>query len=160
VSRVSVHAPSATTIITALLFTKIACVRHVPLPCRVCTPLFVATPRHYFTYALSIYIIFYYIYIIILYRIGSCVSRLRTFQLTGTLPYTGFTFDSPKHQSYTIYDRQSFRYIYISFDYSILPTFFRNFFATQVRRPNQSSSFGTIRYMQPALSPSFFSSSS
>jgi hypothetical protein len=37
--------------------------------------------------------------IYIRYRIVSRVSRLRTFQLAGTLPYTGFTFDSPKHQS-------------------------------------------------------------
>jgi hypothetical protein len=51
------------------------------------------------------------IYIIIIYIrastntvprvcIDSRVSQLRTFQLIGTLPYTGFTFDSPKRQSY------------------------------------------------------------
>jgi hypothetical protein len=50
-----------------------------------------AIPRHYFTYALSIYIIFSYIY-----KIAHRVSRLRNFLLTGTLPYTGFTFDSPE----------------------------------------------------------------
>jgi hypothetical protein len=30
------------------------------------------------------------------------VSRLRNFLLTGILPYTGFTFAAPKHQSYII----------------------------------------------------------
>jgi hypothetical protein len=33
-------------------------------------------------------------------RVDSRVSRLRNFLLTGTLPYTGFTFDSPERQSY------------------------------------------------------------
>jgi hypothetical protein len=114
---------------TALLFTKIACVGHAPIPCRVGTS---HTPSQY------IYPSFQYIYI-----------KARTHAL--------LLYNSPFQQ-----DRQSFHYIYISFDSSILPTFFRNFFTTQVRRPNQSSFFSTIRYMQPvsALSPSFFSSSS
>jgi hypothetical protein len=33
-------------------------------------------------------------------RFDSRVSRLRNFLHTGILPYTGFTFDSPEHQSY------------------------------------------------------------
>jgi hypothetical protein len=44
-----------------------------------------------------------------LYKIDSRVSRLRNFQLTGILPYTGFTFDTPNRQSliysYIIYLR-------------------------------------------------------
>jgi hypothetical protein len=83
-SRVSVHAPRATTIITAL------------------------------------------------YKIDSRVSRLHNFLLTGTLLYTGFPFDLPERPSYIIL-------YYTSFDSSILPTFFRNLYTTQVRRPNQSS---------------------
>jgi hypothetical protein len=72
-----------------------------------------------------------------IYRIDRCVSRLRNFLLTGNLPYTGFTFDSPDRPSFIIYiilaslkvllwsppllynspylqDRQSFQYIYPS----------------------------------------------
>jgi hypothetical protein len=36
----------------------------------------------------------------ILLYIDRRISRLRTFLLTGTLPYTGFTFEVPEHQSY------------------------------------------------------------
>jgi hypothetical protein len=39
----------------------------------------------------------------IIYKIDRRVSRLRKFLLTGILPYTGFTFDLPKHQSYIYY---------------------------------------------------------
>jgi hypothetical protein len=101
VPRVSVHAPHATTITTALLFTKIACVRHAPIPCRVCNrdpaPLLYIRPLN----------IIYHILIYIQDR--RRVSRLRNFLLTGTLPYTGFTFDSPERQSYIIY--QSIQYL-------------------------------------------------
>jgi hypothetical protein len=37
------------------------------------------------------------------YYIDRRVSRLRNFLLTGSLPYTGFTFDLPERQSYIIY---------------------------------------------------------
>jgi hypothetical protein len=61
--------------------------------------LFVATPRPYF--------------IVALYKIDSCASRLRNFLLTGTLLYTEITFEVPEHQSYIIY----FLYICASVQY-------------------------------------------
>jgi hypothetical protein len=114
---------------------------------RVYSTVLFAIPRHYFTYALSIYISFFkYIY-----KIDSRVSRLRNFLLTGTLPYKGFTFDSPEgplfatpRHYYTItacyiYIIDSLFDIYISFDSS-----FAHFLPE------------LIYYLSPKAQPTFF----
>jgi hypothetical protein len=74
---------------------------------------FVATPRHYFTYApLNIYQS-YYIYTssssrptfdtrqfcVACHKYSFRVSRLRKITLTRVLPHTRFTFDTPEHCS-------------------------------------------------------------
>jgi hypothetical protein len=58
--------------------------RHAPIPCRAC--LF---------FRVALVSLLYYIY-----KIDCRVSQLRNFLLTGILPFTGFTFDLPEHQSY------------------------------------------------------------
>jgi hypothetical protein len=97
------------------------------------------------------------------YSIDRRVSRLHIFLLTGSLLYTGFTFDSPECPSY-IYIIYQLRFV--SFAH-FLPELISYL---SPKRPlidskyiqGPTTFFGTIRYMQPvsALSPSFLSSSS
>jgi hypothetical protein len=113
----SIHTPSQYISVLLHIYKLIVAprVRHAPLPCHACPAVFL---RHYFITAL--------------YKIDSRVSRLRNFLSTGTLPYTGFTFDSPERPSSLLYQ---LRFFYFAHFLPELPTQVRNFSS----RPNQSS---------------------
>jgi hypothetical protein len=117
--------------------------------------------------------ILFYKYKIYISTVASrdCVDSL----LTGILPYTGFTFAAPEHQSYIDIYRKYIAALINKIDslfdiYQLRFFSFAHFLPELIYYPSPKLIFkaqpkfffGTIRYMQPvsALSPSFFSSSS